>query len=101
MVNLINNAIDAMQPKKGILTISLAYTDSQAVLTIADNGVGMSEEHLNRIFEPYFTQKSKGLGLGLTITLNVIQAHKALLHVVSELHVGTTFQISFPLEGMG
>lgn len=101
LLNIINNAIDAMQPKKGILTISLAYTDSQAILTIADNGVGMSEEHLNRIFEPYFTQKSKGLGLGLTITLNVIQVHKALLHVVSELHVGTTFQISFPLEEMG
>lgn len=99
LLNILNNAIDAMLPKKGVLTISLAYTDSQAVLTIADNGVGMSEEHLNRIFEPYFTQKSKGLGLGLTITLNVIQAHRALLHVVSELHVGTTFQISFPLEG--
>jgi signal transduction histidine kinase len=65
---------------------------------ISDNGSGISEENLSRLFEPYFTSKRNGLGLGLAATLNILQSHKAHIDVSSILGKGTNFTISFPKE---
>lgn len=96
LLNIVINAIEAMEEGKGVLTISLGDEDGAVVLTITDNGCGISEENITRLFEPYFTQKRNGVGLGLAFTLNILQAHKASIEVSSALGTGTTFVITFP-----
>ena len=87
-----------MEEQKGKLSIDLQQKGQYAVLTISDNGCGISEENITRLFEPYFTQKRNGVGLGLALTLNIIQAHKASVEVSSVEGEGTTFTITFPLQ---
>jgi len=97
LLKIVINAIEAMDEVEGNLSISLAYHSNQAVLRISDNGCGITEENVSRLFEPYFTQKRNGVGLGLAFTLNILQAHKASIEVSSSLGKGTTFTITFPL----
>lgn len=96
-LNLIVNAIEAMEQGKGILTVSTAAKDNKCVVEISDNGTGISPEHLDRLFEPYFTSKEKGTGLGLTNTQNIVLSHKGSIRVKSEAGKGTTFIVSFNL----
>lgn len=97
LLNIVINAIEAMEEGNGNLSLSLAHLGSQAVLRISDNGCGITEENISRLFEPYFTQKRNGMGLGLASSLNILQAHKASIEVSSMLTKGTTFVITFPL----
>lgn len=97
LLNIVINAVEAMHEQTGELVIILRLVAEQAVLSIRDNGCGISEEHVTRLFEPYFTQKRNGMGLGLAFTLNIIQAHKAEVEVQSVVGEGTTFTISFPI----
>jgi len=97
LLNIVINAIEAMEEGNGNLSLSLAHLGSQAVLRISDNGCGITEENISRLFEPYFTQKRNGMGLGLASSLNILQAHKATIEVSSVLTKGTTFVITFPL----
>lgn len=94
-VNFFINAIEAMQPEKGVLEIDLKHIGEYKTVTIKDNGYGISEENLARLFEPYFTTKRNGVGLGLASTLNILQQHNAKIDVHSEINKGTTFTISF------
>lgn len=95
--NIVVNAIEAMEPHEGLLTITMQPSDTKVLLSIKDNGHGISEENLARVFEPYFTQKRNGVGLGLAFTLNILQAHKASIEVHSKEGEGTEFMIGFPL----
>jgi PAS domain S-box-containing protein len=95
-LNIVINAIEAMESGKGILTITIDKVKDMHAVTIKDNGCGIPEENLSRLFEPYFTSKRNGMGLGLASTLNILQSHKANIDVTSELKQGTTFIISFP-----
>lgn len=95
LLNIVINAIEAMEEQNGMLDISLSETADFIVLKITDNGCGISEENISRLFEPYFTQKRNGVGLGLAFTLNILQAHKAELEVRSALGAGTSFIITF------
>ncbi len=97
LLNIVINAIEAMEEKKGNLVISIHRLTHHTVLNINDNGCGISEENISRLFEPYFTQKRNGVGLGLAFTLNILQAHKATIEVSSVESGGTTFTITFPL----
>jgi len=94
-LNLIVNAIEAMEPDKGILKIITREEDDKCVVEITDNGSGMEEEELNKLFEPYFTTKTNGNGLGLTNTQNIILNHKGSVSVTSKTGTGTTFVIKF------
>ena len=96
LMNIVINAIEAMEDKAGQLSISLNRADGFADLAITDNGCGISEENISRLFEPYFTQKRNGMGLGLAFTLNTLQAHKANIDVASKPGKGTSFNITFP-----
>lgn len=96
LLNIVINAVEAMEEKVGELVITLSSKEGLAVLEITDNGVGISEEHISRLFEPFFTQKRNGMGLGLAFTLNTLQAHKASIEVSSVVGSGTTFTITFP-----
>ena len=97
LLNIVINAVEAMEEQKGELSISLQELENKALLLIADNGCGITEEDISRLFEPYFTQKRNGVGLGLTFTLNILQAHKANIEVSSKPGAGTTFKITFSL----
>ena len=80
-LNIIINAIEAMEPGKGVLEIKIANLHQNCLITIKDNGSGMDKDSLLRIFEPYFTSKSEGNGLGLTHTQNIILNHKGKINV--------------------
>ena len=96
-LNIIINAIEAMQEEKGLLEIIVESNSQNHIVKINDNGSGISEENLSRLFEPYFTSKRNGLGLGLAATLNILQSHKARIEVASALGRGTFFTITFPI----
>jgi PAS domain S-box-containing protein len=94
-LNIIINAIEAMEEGKGKLSLSIQQSDDEYVVTMQDNGCGISEENIQRLFEPYFTSKRNGMGLGLASTLNIIQSHNAHIDVKSTLGEGTSFIIGF------
>lgn len=116
VMNLVINAGDAMSQKGGELRIETCnqrliepLTDHRFrgnqtlpagdyfVLTVADTGIGMSESTLANIFDPYFTTKSAGHGLGLSATLGIVNTLGGSLHVISALGVGTTFSVWLPV----
>jgi signal transduction histidine kinase len=93
-LNIIVNAIEAMDDG-GTLHLSTETRNNRCVTKITDTGKGLSKEDVARLFEPYFTTKEKGTGLGLTNTQNIILAHNGKIRVESELGKGTSFTISF------
>jgi PAS domain S-box-containing protein len=95
LLNFVINAVEAVEEKTGELKISIDSRDNKHVLNIKDNGCGIAEEHLSRLFEPYFTTKRNGIGLGLASSLNILQSHKAKIDVRSGVNAGTQFTISF------
>ncbi|HMG83103.1 MAG TPA: ATP-binding protein [Ferruginibacter sp.] len=96
-LNIIINAIEAMQPDKGELTVVLKKENSKAIVSIQDNGCGIAEENIPLLFEAYFTDKKNGLGLGLSTTNNIIKLHNGELSVFSKLNEGTNFVIGLPV----
>lgn len=97
-LNIILNAVEAMQKGSGLLQISIRNHGSKCVIQIKDNGSGIDEETQKKIFEPYFTSKQKGNGLGLTNTQNIILNHKGFLSVKSRVNEGTTFTITLSIN---
>ncbi len=93
-LNIIVNAIEAME-EHGILQLSTEILNDRCVAKIKDSGKGMSREDVGRLFEPYFTTKENGHGLGLTNTQNIIVSHNANIAAESEIGKGTTFTVSF------
>jgi signal transduction histidine kinase len=93
-LNLIVNAIEAMEPGKGILQVRTSTRDDKCVITITDNGPGIDTDSQSRIFEPYFTTKAKGTGLGLTNTQNIILNHNGHISMDSAKGKGTVFTIT-------
>ena len=92
-LNIIINAIEAMEPDKGVLKVSTQNDGKTCIITISDNGIGMDETSLSKLFEPYFTNKPNGNGLGLANTQNIIFNHKGTISVMSSLGQGTSFII--------
>lgn len=92
--NIIINAIEAME-SKGLLTVNMKATADGFDVCIKDNGKGFSQESLSKLFEPFFTLKRNGMGLGLTVSFSILQSHKAKIRANSKLGEGTEFQISF------
>jgi len=95
-LNIIINAVEAVPGITGELIIGIDRVKDFHIVTIKDNGCGIPEENISRLFEPYFTSKRNGMGLGLAATLNILQSHKANVDVTSTVGRGTTFTISFP-----
>ena len=93
LLNIIVNAIEAMEKEKGILLVKTKKQGDKCVIEIRDNGVGMDEDTLQKLFEPYFTAKSDGNGLGLTNTQNIILNHGGNIKVYSKPGEGTSFQV--------
>jgi signal transduction histidine kinase len=98
-LNIIVNAIEAMEKDKGVLQLKTFVKNNNCIIEIRDNGTGMDEDTLQKLFEPYFTAKMKGNGLGLTNTQNIILHHKGNIKVNSTLGQGTIFIITLNLIG--
>jgi PAS domain S-box-containing protein len=96
LLNLIKNAQAAM-PRGGLLTIATSRTDGEIRISVCDTGVGISEGNLAKIFEPYFTTRETGSGLGLTLVFKIIREHQGEISVDSREGEGTDFVISLPI----
>jgi two-component system sensor histidine kinase PilS (NtrC family) len=94
--NLIRNAAQAM-PDGGPISITVAVEGGAAVLAIRDGGVGIPAETFDRIFEPFYSTKAGGTGLGLATVARIVDDHRGAIDVDSELGRGTTFTVRFPL----
>lgn len=95
-INLIKNAIEAM-PEGGSIYISTEKVMNEWKITIQDEGKGMSEEDIQKIYDPFFSTKKEGTGLGLTICATILKDHHGRMDVSSELGKGTAFHIYLPV----
>jgi two-component system, sporulation sensor kinase A len=95
-INIIKNSIEAM-PKGGFIDITISEEENASKICIKDTGVGISKERLEKIGEPFFTLKEKGMGLGLTTSTKIVQEHKGTLKIDSEVGKGTTVYVTLPL----
>jgi len=96
-LNIVLNAIEAVEEGKGIIKITTDCKDKKCLIIIEDNGHGIQKEDLSKIFEPYFTAKKNGMGLGLASAHNIIYSHKGAIDVESEKGKGTKFHITLDL----
>jgi len=96
LVNLIKNAVQAMT-QGGTLTLTTLAEPDGVWVHVADTGGGIPQEKINRIFQPYFTTKEKGSGLGLMIVQRIVREHGGRIELESNTGEGTTFRIWFPL----
>ena len=97
LLNLIKNAQAAM-PKGGLLTIATLGNDNETRISVCDTGIGISQDNLKKMFEPYFTTKDNGTGLGLTLVYKIIREHHGDITVDSREGEGTDFQIILPVH---
>jgi len=96
LLNLIRNAVDAM-PAGGNLTVSTKRNDAEVLVSVSDNGRGMTEEEARNLFVPFFTTKSDGTGLGLAYAQQVINEHGGKIDCATARGKGSTFSIQLPL----
>ncbi len=102
--NLIRNALQAM-PEGGQLVVKSALLNGDnpsgcpgwVTVSVADTGVGITDENLVRLFEPLFTTKAKGIGLGLALVKSLVEGHQGTVQVESELGCGSTFTVRLPV----
>ena len=117
IMNLVTNASDALEDQPGEITLSTGTMEADATwlaaclaadsvqpgafvyVEVADTGIGMTPETLRRIFDPFYTTKFTGRGLGLAATLGIVRGHRGALHVRSDPGSGTVFRVLFPTEG--
>ena len=99
LLNLINNSLDAIGNKGGTIGITSKIDDDKVVVDVTDDGPGIPQANLSRVFEPFFSTKpvGQGTGLGLSICYGIIKRLGGDILVDSELGAGTTFHVYFPL----
>jgi len=99
LVNILANAVRAMLPDGGTLSITTTCAGNSLSLEVRDTGYGISPENQKQLFKPFFSTTSGGMGLGLWTTKHIIENHGGTIDIESELGKGTTVRVSLPLEG--
>jgi len=97
LASLVTNAYQAM-PEKGDLTLSAHAKNDTVVLSVSDTGPGIPGATKDKLFEPLFTTRARGIGLGLAISRNLVEANGGTIDVESVEGVGSTFAVSLPIE---
>ena len=108
MINLLKNAVEAA-PQGGEVTVVVSFPKDVSdvvfdavqdfvIIEVRDTGLGLTEEDRNRVFEPFFSKKANGTGLGLYVTHSIIERHGGYVYVDSEYGKGTTFSVYLPVE---
>ena len=99
VTNLVKNGIQAIpnnrEPK---IKVNVKTENDQVIITVSDNGTGVLEENKLKVFEPKFTTKTSGMGLGLAMVKNIVEMHKGTITFESERNKGTTFKVTIPKE---
>ncbi|MGZ3900520.1 MAG: two-component system sensor histidine kinase NtrB, partial [Bacteroidia bacterium] len=96
-LNIIINAIEAVDKNSGVIRVVSSCNDQKCTIEIEDNGPGIPKDHVKKIFDPYFTSKPNGMGLGLAATQNIITTHNGTIDIESEENKGTKFKIELNL----
>ena len=101
ILNLVVNGIDAMKDtpsENRIISIRTSRVENFAELSVSDRGPGIPEDKLKEVFEPFFTSKAEGMGMGLSIARTIIEAHNGLIWAKNRDHGGASFRIRLPLS---
>jgi signal transduction histidine kinase len=101
LLNIVNNAIQALGSGNGtdcLITTTISFRENNCEIAVADNGPGMPVSVQERIFEPYFTTKASGSGIGLAFTKRAMEIHGGGIGVTSAPGQGTTMILSFPVS---
>ena len=104
LINMLQNAMDAMQ-EAGTLNTGTLRVRTQAEFNhslrvlVVDEGTGLAPDFANNIFRPFYTSKQNGMGMGLSISRSIIEAHGGKLEAFNNRHKGATFSFTLPLEG--
>jgi len=99
VTNLVKNAIQATKTVQSPqIMVNVGEANGQIKIDVMDNGIGISEENTSKIFQPKFTTKSSGMGLGLAMVKNILETYKGNVTFVSQVDKGTTFTVTFPKE---
>jgi signal transduction histidine kinase len=106
ILNVVANGIDAMKDtpsENHIITIRTSRVEKFAELSVSDLGPGIPEDKLKEVFEPFFTSKAEGMGMGLSIARTIIEAHHGLISARNQVHGGASLRIRLPLcnDGAG
>ena len=106
ILNLVVNGIDAMRDTPSedrIIRIRTSRVEKFAELSVSDRGPGIPEDKLEEVFEPFFTSKAEGMGMGLSIARTIIEAHQGVISAKNRDHGGASFRIRLPLctDGAG
>jgi signal transduction histidine kinase len=100
ILNLVVNGIDAMRDTPAdnrIISIRTSRVEKVAELSVSDRGHGIPEDKLKEVFEPFFTSKAEGMGMGLSIARTIVEAHNGQIRAQNRVHGGASFRIRFPL----
>ena len=104
ILNLVVNGMDAMKDtpsENRLISIRTSRVENFAELSVSDRGSGIPEDKLKEIFEPFFTSKPEGMGMGLSIARTIIEAHNGQISAENRDHGGMTFRIRLPLFNDG
>ncbi|MEK7822630.1 MAG: ATP-binding protein, partial [Nitrospirota bacterium] len=96
-INIITNGCQAMG-ENGVLKVNITPNGREVDIAISDTGKGISQEEISRLFDPFYTTKPMGMGLGLAISKKIIEDHGGRIMVESEISKGTTFTVSLPMK---
>lgn len=99
ITNLVKNSVHAIaqkQPEDPRISVTVLSENDSVSISVTDNGIGVSEEYKDKIFEPKFTTKSSGMGLGLAMVKNIVETYNGHISLDSSLEKGTTFIVTFP-----
>jgi signal transduction histidine kinase len=104
ILNLVVNGIDAMRNTPGenrVIGIRTARSNEFAELSVSDRGSGIDEDKLKKVFEPFYTSKAQGMGMGLSIARTIIEAHHGVISARNRDHGGASFRIKLPISTNG
>lgn len=96
LLNILRNSLEAM-PSEGRLSVLTSYQDDAVEISVSDTGVGIEDEDIEKIFDPFYSTKKNGTGLGLPMTKEIIQLHNGRIECFSSPGQGTTFKVVFPV----
>ena len=102
ILNLVMNGIEAMKDapnEKRIISVRTSRVDKFAELSVSDRGPGIPEDKLKEVFEPFYTSKAEGMGMGLSIARTIVEAHNGLISARNRDRGGASFRIRLPLLG--
>ena len=98
VTNLVKNAVQAVETAQNpLVKVEISAEKNKVVLSVSDNGKGIPETHKDKIFEPKFTTKSSGMGLGLAMVKNIVESYNGQISFVSESKKETVFRVEFPI----